>query len=67
MKGRKPNPATQIEKKLAKDREQKPLSPNDRNNGSQIHEISKWALRKQMGSKELRKREIASSKLMGSV
>ena len=67
MKGRKPNPATQIEKKLAKDREQKPLSPNGRNNGSQIHEISKWALRKQMGSKELRKREIASSKLMGSV
>ena len=67
MKGRKPNPATQIKEKLAKDREQKPLSPNGRNNGSQVHEISKWALRKQMGSKELRKREVASSKPMGSV
>ena len=67
MKGRKPIPATQTEKKLAKDREQKPLSPSGRNNESQIHEISKWALRKQIGSKESGKREIASSKLMGSV
>ena len=67
MKGRKSNPATQIEKKLTKDREQKPLSPNGRNNGSQVHEISKWALRKQMGSKEPGKREIVSSKPMGSV
>ena len=46
MKGRKPIPATQTEKKLAKDREQKPLSPSGRNNGSQVHEISKWVLRK---------------------
>ena len=45
----------------------KPLSPSGRNNGSQVHEISKWALRKQMGSKEPRKREIVSSKPMGSV
>ena len=67
IKGRKPNPATQNKKKLAKDREQKPLSPSGRNNGSQIHEIKKWALRKQMGSKELGKREIVSSKPMGSV
>ena len=52
MNGRKPNPATQTEKKLAKDREQKLLSPNGRNNRSQVHEISKWALRKQMGLKE---------------
>ena len=34
IKGRKPNPATQTEKKLAKDREQKPLSPSGKNNGS---------------------------------
>ena len=67
MKGRKPNPATQIKEKLAKDREQKPLSPNGRNNGSQVHEINKWALRKQIGSKEPEKREIVSSKLMGIV
>ena len=67
MKERKPNPTTQTEKKLAKDREQKPLSPSGRNNGSQVHEISKWALRKQVGSKEPEKREIVSSKPMGSV
>ena len=67
IKGRKPNPATQTEKKLAKDREQKPLSPSGRNNGSQVYEISKWALRKRMGSKELGKREIVNSKPMGSV
>ena len=67
MKGRKPIPATQTEKKLAKDREQKPLSPSGRNNGSQVHEINKWVLRKQMGSKEPRKREMANSKPMSSV
>ena len=33
IKGGKPNPATQTEKKLAKDREQKPLSPSGRKNG----------------------------------
>ena len=43
IKGRKPNLATQTEKKLAKDREQKPLSPSGRNNGSQVYEINKWA------------------------
>ena len=67
MKERKPNPATQTEEKLATDREQKTLSPSSRNNGSQVHEISKWVLRKQVGSKEPRKREIASNKPMGSV
>ena len=67
IKGRKPNPATQTEKKLAKDREQKPLSPSGRNNGSYVHEINKWALRKQMGSKEPGKREIANIKPMGNV
>ena len=67
MKGRKPIPATQTEKKLAKDREQKPLSLSGKNNGSQVHEISKWVLRKQTGSKEPEKREIASSKPIGSV
>ena len=55
MKEMKPNPATQTEEKLAKDREQKPLSPNSRNNGSQVHEISKWALRKISGLKRVRK------------
>ena len=55
------------QKEVAKDREKKPLSPSGKNNGSQVHEISKWALRKQMGSKEPRKREIANSKPMGSV
>ena len=67
MKERKPNPATQIEETLAKDRERKPLSPSGRNNGLQVHKVDKWALRKQMGSKELGKREIANSKPMGSV
>ena len=67
IKGRKPNPTTQTEKKLSKDREQKLLSPSGRNNGSHVHEINKWALRKQMGSKEHKKREIANSKPMVSV
>ena len=67
IKGRKPNPTTQTEKKLAKDREQKPLSPSGRNNRSQVHKINKWALRKQMGLKELGKRDIANSKPMGNV
>ena len=67
MKGRKLNPATQTEEKLAKDKEQKPLSPSGRNNGSHVHEISKWALRKQMGSKEPGKREVVSSKPMGNI
>ena len=58
IKERKPNPATQTKEKLAKDIEQKPLSLSGRNNRSQIHEISKWALRKQMGSKEPGKRAI---------
>ena len=49
IKRRKPNPATQAKKKLAKDKEKKPLSPSSRNNGSQVHKINKWALRKQMG------------------
>ena len=67
MKGRKPNPTTQTEKKLAKDREQKTLGSSGRNNGSQVHEISKWVLKKQMGSKESEKREITNSIPMGSV
>ena len=67
IKERKPNPATQTEKKLAKDREQKPLSSSSRNNGSKVHKISKWALRKRMGSKEPNNWEIANSKPMGSV
>ena len=38
----------------------KPLSLSGRNNGSQSHEINKWALRKQMGLKEPEKREVAN-------
>ena len=45
----------------------KPLSSSGRNNGSQVYEISKWVLRKQMGSKEPGKREIVSRKSMGSM
>ena len=37
----------------------KPLGQNGRNNGSQAHEINKWALKRQVGLKGLRKREIA--------
>ena len=53
--------------KRQRTKKKKPLSPSSRNNGSQVHEISKWALRKQMGSKEPGKREIVSSKPMGNV
>ena len=38
----------------------KPLSPSDRNNGSQVHKIDKWAMRKQTGLKKPRKRGIAN-------
>ena len=37
----------------------KSLGPNDRNNGSQAHEINRWALKRQVGLKKPRKREIA--------
>ena len=40
---------------------EKPLSPSNRNNGSQTHKINKWALRKQMGLKELGEREVVNS------
>ena len=66
-KREKTQPSNIDQKEVSKDREQKPLSPSSRNNGSQVHEISKWALRKQMGSKEPGKREITNSKPMGSV
>ena len=35
------------------------LGPSGRNNGSQAHEINRWALKRQVGLKKLRKREIA--------
>ena len=38
----------------------KPLSPSDRNNGSQVYKMDKWALRKQTGLKNPRKRGIAN-------
>ena len=37
----------------------KPLSSSGRNNGSQAHEIKKWALKRQVGLKKLGKREMA--------
>ena len=37
----------------------KSLGPSGRNNGSQAHEINKWALRRQMSLKKPGKREIA--------
>ena len=37
----------------------KPLDPSGMNNGSQTHEINKWALESQVRLKELEKREIA--------
>ena len=37
------------------------LSPSGRNNGSQVHKIDKWALRKQTGLKKPEKRGIANS------
>ena len=36
----------------------KPLYSSGRNNGSQAHEINKWALRRKMGLKKPEKREI---------
>ena len=39
---------------------EKPLSPSGRYDGSQTHEINKWALRKQMVLKEPREREVAN-------
>ena len=39
---------------------EKPLSPNGNNNGSQAHDINKWALRKQMDQKEPEEREVAN-------
>ena len=38
----------------------KPLSPSGRNNGSQAQKINKWVLKRQVGSKEPGKKEIAS-------
>ena len=39
---------------------EKPLSPSGKNNGSHVHEINKWALRKQTGLKKPGKREVAN-------
>ena len=37
----------------------KPLDPSGKNNGSQAHEINKWALKRQVGLKEPGKKEVA--------
>ena len=66
-KCKKGSPTQQHREVGKRQRIKKPLSSNSRNNGLQVHKISKWALRKQMGSKEPGKREIVSSKLMSSV
>ena len=39
----------------------KPLGSSGKNNGSQAHEINKWALKRQVSLKKLKKREIAYS------
>ena len=69
-KCKKGNPTQQhreVGKRQIIKKKKKPLSPSGKNNGSEVHEISKWVLRKQMGSKKPRKREIVSSKPMGNV
>ena len=66
-KCKKGSPTQQHRKVGKRQRTKKPLSSSSKNNGLQVHEISKWALRKQMGSKEPGKREIVSSKPMSSV
>ena len=66
-KCKKGSPTLQHREVGKRQRTKKPLSPSGRNNGSQVHEISKWALREKMGSKEPRKREIMNSKPMGSM
>ena len=66
-KCKKGSPNQQHREVGKRQRTKKPLSPSGRNNGSQVHEISKWALRKQVGSKEPGEREIVSNKPMGSV
>ena len=43
---------------------EEPLSPNDKNNGSQTHKVNKWALRKVNGPKGAHK-EKRISKPMG--
>ena len=35
------------------------LGPSGRNNGSQAHEMNRWALKRQVGLKKFGKREIA--------
>ena len=37
----------------------KPLDQSGRNNGSQAHEMNRWALKRQVGLKKPEKREIA--------
>ena len=39
----------------------KPLDPSGMNNGSQTHEINKWVLKRQVGLKKLKKREMTYS------
>ena len=66
-KCKKENPTLQHRKVGKRQRTKKPLTLSSMNNGSQVHEISKWVLREQTGSKWSEKKEIVSSKLMGSM
>ena len=66
-KGGSPTQQHRPKRSWQKIENKKPLSPSGRNNGSQVHKINKWVLRKQMGSKEPEKREITNSKPMDSV
>ena len=66
-KCKKRSPTQQHREVGKRQRTKKTLSPSGKNKGSQVHSISEWALRKQMGLKELGKREIVSSKPMSSV
>ena len=66
-KCKKGSPTQQHREVGKRQRTKKTLSPSGQNNESHVHKISKWVLRKQMGSKKLGKREIVSNKPMGSV
>ena len=66
-KCKKESPTLQHRKVGKRQRTKKQLTLSSMNNGSQVYEISKWALREQTGSKEPEKKEIVSSKLMGNL
>ena len=46
---------------------EKPLIPSGRNNGSWVHKLNKWTLRKQTVLKEPREREVANPRAVCDV